>query len=232
MPEQPSPNQPCESCPFYTEPRTPKWRKVLQVFGLRQPETLSPTKDCPGPITVSRGTVTKIKYHGAPKYDWQVEAVCDRDADTIVPEASEQPYDPTRPTIVLNDETGARAAAFIKGNPEALEAHKATMALMRLMDASYEGEDLSDYGVSRSITVERDETGTITTTEKTYDSPPTEPWMPDPEWGEFAEDWGTVTFRGKQIHVVVYRESNTDRPIYTHVDKATGKVINRVSHPY
>lgn len=72
--------------------------------------------------------------------DWKREDVCGR--EPIEPRKGEVPYDPFDPGLIrVNPETGKRYAAFITGDEKQIKDQRGTLAIMALLDSTYEDDD-------------------------------------------------------------------------------------------
>lgn len=158
---------PCEDCPRYKKP------SKLATLAIRI--KLSPASlntDCKGPVTVSRGELTPgDSDHSSPHYNWRTEKICDEDIASIKPGPDEELYDPNRPTIVTNPDSGQRAAAFVSGPPNLMAMHQAGMSIMSMLDALDDDEDLSELGIQSATIASTGPDGETVFTKKDYPGP-------------------------------------------------------------
>jgi hypothetical protein len=70
--------------------------------------------------------------------DWKAEDVCGR--DEIKPRDGEYPYDPFTGSLIRVNPDGKRYAAFISGDETQIKDHQGMLAVMRLIDSTYEDE--------------------------------------------------------------------------------------------
>lgn len=91
-------------------------------------------------LTSSVDDETGIREERYSRTDWKREDVCGR--EPIEPRKGEVPYDPFDPGLIrVNPETGKRYAAFITGDEKQIKDQRGTLAIMALLDSTYEDDD-------------------------------------------------------------------------------------------
>lgn len=108
------------------------------IQGYIDAERAKPTKHTWNSVTsTSRPDENGMTEAHYSRTDWKAEDVCGK--DLVQAHDGEVPYDPFNDELIrVNSETGKRYAAFISGDEEQIKDQRGGMAIMALLDSTYE----------------------------------------------------------------------------------------------